>query len=124
MEHNPGYAQRALAAGALAFVLKELADEELAPAIRAAARGEEYISPRIAPGLDAIQRSLTQDKLSAREVKIVRLTALGHTSAAVARKLRISPRTVENHRARILTKLGISTRAELVQYALRHHLLT
>jgi two-component system response regulator NreC len=60
MEDNPGYAQHALAAGALGFVLKELADEELAPAIRAAAHGEEYISPRIAPGLDSIQRSLTK----------------------------------------------------------------
>lgn len=109
MEDNPGFAQHALAAGALGFVLKELADEELAQAIRAAAGGEEYISPRIAPGLDALQRSLTQDRLSAREVKVMR-TALGHTSAAVALKLRISPPTVESHRARILAKLGISTR--------------
>jgi two-component system response regulator NreC len=56
MEDDPVFAQRALAAGALGFVAKELADEELPPAVRAAARGEEYISPRVAARLDAIHR--------------------------------------------------------------------
>jgi len=123
MEDNPAFAKRALAAGALGFVLKERADEEVLHAVRAVVRGEEYISPQIAPRLDAVERSLTQDKLSSREVKVTRLIAQGHTSVAVARMLRISPRTVETHRARIFTKLGLSTRAELVHYALGHGLL-
>lgn len=61
--------------------------------------------------------------LSAREVEVLRLIALGHTSAEVARQLRLSPRTVETHRARINRKLGLSKRAELVRYALGRGLL-
>jgi two-component system response regulator NreC len=123
MEDNPVFAQRALAAGALGFVVKELADDELPQAIRAAARGEEYISPRMAPRLEAIGRSLTEEKLSAREVKVLGLIAHRHTSVEIARKLRISSRTVETHRAHIFTKLRLGTRAELVHYALGHGLL-
>jgi two-component system, NarL family, response regulator NreC len=123
MEDNPVFAQRALAAGALGFVVKELADDELPEAVRAAARGEEYISPRMAPRLDAIGRSLTEEKLSAREVKVLRLIAHGHTSVEIARKLRISPRTVETHRAHIFTKLKLGSRAQLVHYALGRGLL-
>lgn len=63
------------------------------------------------------------DGLSAREVEVLRLIALGHTSAEVAGKLHLSPRTVETHRARINRKLGLSKRAELVRYALRRGLL-
>jgi two-component system response regulator NreC len=65
----------------------------------------------------------TLDGLSAREVEVLRLIALGHTSAEVARHLHLSPRTVETHRARINRKLGLSKRAELVRYALRRGLL-
>jgi two-component system, NarL family, response regulator NreC len=64
-----------------------------------------------------------EDGLSAREVEVLRLIALGHTSAEVARLLRLSPRTVETHRARINRKLGVSKRADLVRYALRRGLL-
>ena len=63
------------------------------------------------------------DGLSAREVEVLRLIALGHTSAEVARQLRLSPRTVETHRARINRKLGLTKRADLVRYALRRGLL-
>lgn len=63
------------------------------------------------------------DGLSAREVEVLRLIALGHTSAEVARQLQLSPRTVETHRARINRKLGVSKRADLVRYALRRGLL-
>jgi two-component system, NarL family, response regulator NreC len=123
MEENPVFAQRAFAAGALGFVAKDLADGELAQAVRAAARGEGFISPRIATRLDALHRSLTDDALSAREVEVLRLIALGHTSVEIARKLHLSPRTVETHRANIHRKLGLATRAELVRYALRRGLL-
>jgi two-component system response regulator NreC len=123
MEDDPVFAQRAFAAGAVGFVMTERSDTELLQAIRSAARGEEYISPQVAPRLDAIHRSLTEDKLTSREVKVLRLIAHGHTSVEIARKLRISPRTVETYRSRILSKLGLATRAELVHYALGRGLL-
>jgi two-component system, NarL family, response regulator NreC len=123
MQDNPVFAQRALAAGALGFVAKELADSELPQAVRAAALGEEYVSPRVASRLDALHRALTEDKLTTREIEVLRLIALGHTSVEMARKLHLSPRTVETHRARIHRKLGLATRAELVRYALRRGLL-
>lgn len=123
MEEDPVFAQRAFAAGALGFVAKELADDELLAAIRAAASGEEFVSPRVAVRLDALHRALTEDALSAREVEVLRLIALGHTSVEIARKLHLSPRTVESHRANVHRKLELSTRAELVRYALRRGLL-
>ena len=123
MDENPVFAQRAFAAGALGFVAKDLADEELPRAMRAAARGEEFVSPRTAARLNALQRSLTGDALSPREVEVLRLIALGHTSVEIARKLHLSPRTVETHRANVHRKLGLATRAELVRYALRRGLL-
>jgi two-component system response regulator NreC len=122
MEDNPVLAQRALASGALGFVLKELADSELPQAIRAAASGEEYVSPRVAARLDALRRSLTDDELTPREVEVLRLITLGHTSVEIARMLHLSPRMVETHHARI-HKLGLATRAELVRYALARSLL-
>jgi two-component system, NarL family, response regulator NreC len=63
------------------------------------------------------------DGLSPREIEVLQLIALGHTSAEVARQLHLSPRTVETHRARINRKLGLTKRAELVRYALRRGLL-
>ena len=123
MEDNPVFAQRALAGGALGYVSKELADSELAEAVRAAARGEQYVSPPVAVRLDSLNSSLTEHKLTAREVEVLRLIALGHTSVEIARKLHLSPRTVETHRAHIHRKLGLATRAELVRYALRRGLM-
>lgn len=70
-----------------------------------------------------VDRGPAVDGLSAREVEVLRLIALGHTSAEVAGKLHLSPRTVETHRARINRKLGLTKRAELVRYALRCGLL-
>jgi two-component system response regulator NreC len=123
MDENPVFAQRAFAAGALGFVAKDLADAELPLAVRAAARGEEFVSPRVAARLDALHRSLTDDALSPREVEVLRLIALGNTSVEIARKLHLSPRTVETHRANVHRKLGLATRAELVRYALRRGLM-
>jgi two-component system, NarL family, response regulator NreC len=123
MEDNPASAQRALAAGAVGFLVKDRADGELVQAVRAAAHGEEYVSPSVAVRLEALRQSLTEDKLTVREIEVLRLIALGHTSVEIARKLHLSPRTVETHRARIHKKLGLSTRAQLVSYALGHGLL-
>ncbi|MGP0102651.1 MAG: response regulator [Solirubrobacteraceae bacterium] len=123
MEESPILAQRALTAGATGYVTKDRADSELPEALRAAVRGEQYLSPQVAARLEALHRSLTENALTPREVEVLRLIALGHTSVEIARKLHLSPRTVETHRAHIHKKLGLATRAQLVGYALRRGLL-
>jgi two-component system, NarL family, response regulator NreC len=124
MEASPLFAQQALDAGAVGFVLKHRADSELAEAVRNAACGAEYISPHVAAGLEALRRAVSGDGLSPRETEVLRLIALGHTSGEIASKLHLSRRTVETHRARIHRKLGLSTRAELVRYAFERRLLS
>jgi two-component system, NarL family, response regulator NreC len=123
MEESPLFAQQAIDAGAIGFVLKDKADSELLTAIRCATRGDEYVSPRVAAGLEGLRRAVGGDGLSPRETEVLRLIALGHTSAEIAAKLHLSRRTVETHRARIHRKLGLTTRAELVQFALGRHLI-
>ena len=123
MEDSPEFAQHALDAGAIGFVLKDFADPELNRAVRAAARGEQYVSPRVTASLESLRRAMTVDELTAREAEVLRLIALGHTSAEIGGKLHLSRRTVETHRARLHRKLGMSTRAELVRYALQRGLL-
>ena len=123
METNPAIAGRALTAGACGYVTKDLADSELPQAIRAAVRGEQYVSPQVAARLEELHRALTGNALTPREVEVLRLIALGHTSVEIARKLHLSPRTVETHRAHIHKKLGLATRAQLVGFALRRGLL-
>jgi two-component system response regulator NreC len=122
MEDSPVFAQHALAAGAVGYVSKDRADDELPEAVRTAARGEIYVSPRVAARLHALQLELA-DRLSQREIEVLRLIALGHTSVEVASKLHLSPRTIETHRAHIHTKLGLTTRADLVDYALGRGLI-
>ncbi len=124
MEDNPGFAQRALAAGATGFVLKDRAEEELAGAVKMAARGETFVTPKVATRLAALRGALTDEHLSPREAEVLQLIAFGHTSVEIARMLKLSPRTVETHRARIHQKLGLRTRAELVRYALARGLLS
>lgn len=123
MEDSPLAAQRVIDAGAIGFVLKDRADSELSPAIRHAARGEEFVSARVAGGLEALRNSVGGDGLSPRETEVVRLIALGHTSAEIAGILHLSRRTIETQRSRIYTKLGVDTRAQLVQFALRRRLM-
>jgi two-component system, NarL family, response regulator NreC len=123
MEVSPLFAQQALDAGAVGFVLKDRADTELPAAVRKAAAGGEYISPQVVAGLDALRRAVSGDGLSPRETEILRLIALGHTSAEIANKLHLSRRTVETHRSHIHRKLTLATRAELVRYALSRHLI-
>jgi two-component system response regulator NreC len=123
MQENPMFALRATTAGAMGFVAKDRADDELTPAIRAAAEGKEYISPPVACRLHALMRALTDHAVTPREIDVLRLIALGHTSAEIARKLGLSPRTIETHRAHIHGKLGLATRADLVRYALRRGLV-
>jgi two-component system response regulator NreC len=123
MEESPVFAQQTLDAGAIGFVLKEMADEDLPEAVRRAARGLHYVSPRVAASLSALRRSITASRLSGRETEVVRLIALGCTSAEIAHELHLSPRTVDTHRERINRKLGLRTRRDVVRYALQHGLL-
>jgi len=123
MEASPLFAQQVLAAGAAGFVLKDRADTELPLAVRTAAVGAEYVSPKVTAALDALRRAVSGDGLSPRETEVLRLIALGHTSAEIAAKLHLSRRTVETHRAHICRKLRMTTRAQLVRYALSRHLI-
>jgi two-component system response regulator NreC len=123
MEESPIFAEQALAAGAVGLVAKHRSDSELPAAVRAAAFGRVYVSPSIAARLDVLRSTRSEDRLSQREVEVLRLIALGFTSVEVAGQLHLSPRTIESHRAHITSKLGLTTRAELVSYALGRGLL-
>jgi two-component system response regulator NreC len=122
MQEDPAFAREALRAGALGYVLKEAADEELLQAVRLAADGENYLNPRLGARLAAEPPGPAgpPDDLTEREVEVLRLIALGHTNSEIAGQLYLSVRTIESHRAHIQQKIRRTTRAELVQYALEH----
>ena len=124
MQEEPAFARQALTAGAIGYVLKEAADEELVEAVRRAARGEQYLNPRLGARLASEPAPGAPDDLSEREVDVLRLIALGHTNAEIAEQLYLSVRTVETHRAHIQQKLRLSSRAELVRYALERGLVS
>jgi two-component system, NarL family, response regulator NreC len=127
MEDDPSYVREAFAAGASGYVLKEAADTELVTALRQVATGERYVHPALGARMaaaDAEAAALADaDPLSDREREVLRLLALGHTNQEIARMLFISVRTAETHRAHIMQKLRLTTRAELVRYALAQRLL-
>jgi two-component system, NarL family, response regulator NreC len=124
MQQEPAFAREALGAGALGYVLKEAADEELVEAVHRAAVGESYLNPRLGARIASEPPSAPPDDLSEREVGVLRLIALGHTNAEIAEQLYLSVRTVETHRAHIQQKLRLSTRAELVHYAIERGLIS
>ena len=127
MQDDPSYVREAFAAGASGYVLKEAADEEVVSAVREIAEGGRYVHPALGARLvaaEAEERAAAEaDPLSEREREVLRLLALGHTNQEIAEQLYISVRTAESHRAHIMQKLHLSTRAELVRYALTHGLL-
>jgi two-component system response regulator NreC len=125
MQDDPAFARQALRTGALGFVLKEAADEELLEAIRLAAAGDTYLNPRLGARLAAQppEPAGPPDDLTDREVAVLRLIALGHTNTEMAQQLFLSTRTIETHRAHIQQKLRRTSRAELVRYALEHGLV-
>jgi two-component system response regulator NreC len=124
MEADPAIAQQALAAGAAAYALKEAADTELAQAIRATVAGGLYLDPSLGAALAASGRGAhSLAHLSDRELEVLQLIALGHTNSEIAALLGLSLRTVESHRAHIQRKTKRTTRAELVDLALRAGLL-
>jgi two-component system response regulator NreC len=123
MQQEPAFAREALGGGALGYVLKEAADDELVEAVRRAAAGESFLNPRLGARLASEPPPGPPDDLSEREVDVLRLIALGHTNAEIAQQLYLSVRTVETHRAHIQQKLRLSSRAELVGYAIERGLL-
>jgi DNA-binding NarL/FixJ family response regulator len=111
MHDDEGYLAEALEAGASGYVLKTQADTDLLAAIRAVERGETFPRPPV-PG-----------ELTPREEEIVKLVAEAHTSKEIASILHLSEKTVENHRANAMRKLGMRDRVELVRYAIRRGLV-
>jgi two-component system, NarL family, response regulator NreC len=127
MQDDPRYVREAFDAGASGYVLKEAADTELVQAIREVAGGGRYVHPalgaRMITAAAEERRRAEEDPLSDREREVLRLLALGHTNQEIAKMLYISVRTAETHRAHIMQKLRLTTRAELVRYALDQGLL-
>jgi two-component system, NarL family, response regulator NreC len=126
MQGDPDLAREALRAGATGYVLKESAKAELIQAVRLASEGRTYLNPELGARLAAEVAGPDAgppDDLSARELEVLRLIALGHTNAEIAAQLFLSVRTVESHRAHIQQKTGRSSRAELVAYARDNELL-
>jgi two-component system, NarL family, response regulator NreC len=125
MQSDPEFARAALRAGAVGYVLKEAAHAELLAAVSAASEGRSYINPQLGASLAAAPPDDNggHDGLSPRELEVLRLIALGHTNAEIARSLTLSVRTVESHRAHIHQKVELKSRADLVAYAQDHGLL-
>lgn len=132
MHDDEGYLKQALRYGAMGYVLKKAADNELISAVRAVLRGEIYVHPSMTRDLleDLLATASTAspsdpwETLSEREQEVLTLVSLGHTSAEIAERLSLSPKTVETYRARGMEKLSLRSRAALVQFAIAHGLLT
>jgi two-component system response regulator NreC len=124
---DPHDVREAFEAGASGYVLEQGVDDDLVPAIREVSGGGRYVRPELGARLVAAetaeQRRADDDPLSDREREVLRLLALGHTNQEIAKELFISVRTAEAHRAHIMQKLRLSSRAELVRYALDEGLL-
>jgi two-component system, NarL family, response regulator NreC len=125
--------REAVRAGASGYVIKRAAQSELISAINAVLRGDLYVHPAMTRGLlgsavtpgpaPAAVDDANLDLLTRREMQVLSLIAQGYTNQQIAEDLVVSVRTVESHRANIMTKLGLHNRAELVQYAMTHGFL-
>jgi two-component system response regulator NreC len=123
MQDETAFARQALQGGVLGYILKEAASDELVKAVRMAAEGRTYLQPELGARLAAEPDTATPDDLSERELEVLRLIALGHTNNEIAEQLYLSVRTVESHRAHIQQKLAMTTRSELVRYAIERGLI-
>jgi len=125
MHHNTAYARRALEAGALGYVLKHSATEELIMAVRAASLGQTFVSPAIAGDLMKVMREDDEDnmdpvrKLTLRQREVLRLLVDGHSAKVIGSRLNISARTVEFHKYSMMETLGLSSGADLIRFALQ-----
>ncbi len=120
MQDEPAYARKAFELGAQGYVVKDAADEELAGAIDAVLADRIYVHPALAARLVMHE---PEDDLTERERQILRLIALGYTNQEIAGQLYLSVRTIEAHRRHILDKLRLTTRADLVRYALERRIV-
>ncbi|MEA2483578.1 MAG: two-component system, NarL family, response regulator NreC, partial [Thermoleophilaceae bacterium] len=124
MQNSPAFVREALRAGALGYVTKEAADADVVEAVRLAATGQSYLQPGMGARLATEPEDEGQpDGLSEREAQVLGMIALGHTNAEIAGKLFLSVRTVESHRSHVQEKLRLTTRSQLVHYALQHGLV-
>jgi len=129
MHDDPAYLRAALAAGACGYLVKKAADTELLTAIRAVADGRAFVifdPSTVQDGLAEPAKPQTDgalSSLSAREREVLQLLAEGHTNQAIADSLFLSVKSIESYRARLLSKLGIKSRAELVRLAKQEGLL-
>ena len=106
-------------AGAMGYIHKRAAAEELTTAIRGVAQGQRFFDPQPHSGGDGQDPDSAKIALSPREVEIVKMVAWGHSNKDIAARLHLSVKTVEGYKAKIMEKLALSNRVELVRYALR-----
>ena len=125
MQNEPAFAREALQAGAMGYVIKHSAATELVAAVRSVVAGDTYINPSLGARLAAEPPAAHHppDDLTPREVEVLGLLALGYMNPEIAEQLVLSVRTVETHRANIQRKTDISTRAELIAYAIDNRLV-
>ena len=126
MHRDVAYARRALEAGALGFVLKHSAPAELVLALHAALQGRTFISPDLAAEVFRSRNDKKSDPMATmtpRQREILQLLAEGKSAKEIASVLGISPRTVEDHKYRLMESLGIENSAELVHFAIKYGLL-
>ena len=120
--------RRALEAGATGYVLKDTSSEDLVKAVQTVSNGDAFFSPKVATFIAASHRGTSPRsagiKLSPREREILRLIALGKTGKEIAHSLDIAPGTVETHRRRLMSKLGLGKVAELTLYAVRQGIVS
>lgn len=123
MQTSPSVIKQALIAGAAGYVSKHASDADLVDAIRRVAAGSRYVDPELGGDLVVSDAAALTGPISERERDVLFLLALGYTNQEIAVKLFISARTVDTHRAHIMRKLNLETRAELVLYALANGLI-
>ena len=123
MQTNPSAIRKALNSGAAGFVAKHASDTDLVDAIRRVAAGSGYVDPALGGNLVVSDSSALTEELSERERDVLFLLAFVYTNQEVAAQLYISVRTVDTHRAHVMRKLKLQTRAELVLYALANGLI-
>jgi two-component system, NarL family, invasion response regulator UvrY len=127
MHAEEQYGKRTLRAGASGYMNKESAPDELIKAVKKVLAGGRYVGPGLAEHLalnltDDVRRDI-HETLSQREFEVLRMIALGKTINQIAEELHLRGSTVSTYRARILEKMNLTTTAELMHYALHHHLL-
>jgi two-component system response regulator NreC len=127
MEDDPHHVREAFANGADGYLLKEAAETDLLQAVEVVSNGGRYLHAELGARLFAMEaadkRREADDPLSEREHEVLYLLAHGHTNQEIAKQLYISVRTAETHRAHIMRKLRLSSRAELVSYAIKNGML-